>query len=78
MSEVGRPEVSAPRLSNRSETYMSSQEWLARYGLKAKHLGFYDVLATCAFKHRDGVVDVRRAPGSEPQTDAVSKTLSCR
>ena len=51
---------------------MSSHEWLGRYGLKAKKLGFYDILASVAFKHRDGVVDLKRAPCEEIQTDAVS------
>ena len=53
---------------------MSSREWLAKHGLKPKKLGFYDVLAGAAFKHRDGVVDVKHAPAEEYQTDAVSNT----
>ena len=67
--------VNVPRsreFSERSETYMSSREWLAKHGLKPKKLGFYDILAGAAFKHRDGVVDVRHAPEFEYQTDAVS------
>ena len=59
-----------------SETYMSSREWIERNGLKAKKLGFYDVLGGVAFKHKDGVVDLRHAPShinSEYQTDAVSQ-----
>ena len=51
---------------------MSSSEWLTKHGLKPKKLGFYDVLAGAAFKHRDGVVDVKQAPDEEYQTDAVS------
>ena len=58
--------------SERSETYMSSREWLSKYGLRAKKLGFYDVLAGVAFKHRDGVVELKHAPDDEYQTDAVS------
>ncbi|KAK2176319.1 hypothetical protein NP493_671g01028 [Ridgeia piscesae] len=38
-----------------TETYMSSREWLDKFGLKAKKLGFYDVLAGVAFRHQDGV-----------------------
>ena len=57
----------------RSETYMSSREWLSHHGLKSKKLGFYDVLANVAFKHRDGVVDLKHRPTDEHfQTDAVS------
>lgn len=57
-----------------SETYMSSREWLESYGLKAKRLGFYDILAGVAFKHTDGVVDMRYAPthlNDQMQTDSV-------
>lgn len=56
----------------KNETYMSSREWLDKHGLKAKNLGFYDVLSGVAFKHQDGVVDIRRAPQDNIlQTDAV-------
>ena len=59
--------------SERSETYMSSREWLNKHGLKSKKLGFYDVLANVAFKHRDGVVDLKHQPTDDYfQTDAVS------
>ena len=51
---------------------MSSREWLNKYGLRAKKLGFYDVLAGVAFKHRDGVVEIKEAPEDQYQTDAVS------
>ena len=71
-SFTNAPDARGHRLSDRSETYMSSHEWLGRYGLKAKKLGFYDILASVAFKHRDGVVDLKRAPCEEIQTDAVS------
>ena len=63
------------RCAVRSESYMNSREWLERNGLKAKRLGFYDILANVAFKHTDGVVDLRHPPRhelSEIQTDAVS------
>lgn len=51
---------------------MSSREWLEHHGLKARKLGFYDILASVAFKHQDGVVDLLQPPGEEFQTDAVS------
>ena len=44
---------------------------LQRHGLKAKKLGFYDLLQTLAFKHCDGVVDIQVAPTTD-STDAVS------
>ena len=39
--------------------------------MKAKKLGFYDLLQTLAFKHCDGVVDIQVAPTTD-STDAVS------
>ena len=66
------PELSRlPNDPDRSETYMSSREWLDLHGLKAKKLGFYDILSGVAFKHQDGVVDLKVAPCDEYQTDAV-------
>ncbi len=62
-----------PELTMRSETYMSSREWLNKHGLRPKKLGFYDIMASVAFKHQDGVVDVKHAPHQEIQTDAVSE-----
>ena len=50
---------------------MSSKQWLARHGLKAKRLSFYDFLQTLAFKHCDGVVDIKHAPKGDIG-DAVS------
>ena len=65
-----------------SELYMSSKQWLKRHGLKGKKLGLYDFLQTLAFKHCDGVVDLKHAPTSKGSTDAVSRicdipSLSC-
>ena len=52
---------------------MSSREWLLKHSLRARKLLFYDILATVAFKHQDGVVDLQFPPGNEIfQTDAVS------
>ena len=52
---------------------MSSNGWLAKRGLKARKLDLYDVLATCSFRHCDGVVDVKIPPDAD-FTDAVSIT----
>ena len=57
------------------ETYMTSADWLRRHGVLARRLGFYDVLAAVAFKHEDGVVDLKVAPpcGDDEVVDAVSQ-----
>ncbi|KAL8616729.1 hypothetical protein ACOMHN_017767 [Nucella lapillus] len=54
----------------KDEQYMSSKQWLSTYGIDARKLGLQDVLATLAFKHQDGVVDVLGKPTND-QTDAV-------
>ncbi|ELT91033.1 hypothetical protein CAPTEDRAFT_168755 [Capitella teleta] len=57
-----------------NETYMSSREWLEKHGLKSKGLDFYDILSGVAFKHQDGVVDIRKPPEEDYlQTDSVLK-----
>ena len=58
-----------------NEQYMSSRQWLEKYGLGARKLELFDVLSGVAFKHKDGVVDVKTHPGNEFQTDAVSSSL---
>ena len=52
---------------------MSSREWLLKFGLTAKKLGFYNILAGVAFRHQDGVVDMKVPPIDQNlQTDAVN------
>lgn len=58
----------------KNEQYMGSAEWMNKHGLKARKLDLYDVLATCSFKHCDGVVDLRRAPDND-YTDAVGRAI---
>ncbi|XP_033127520.1 von Willebrand factor A domain-containing protein 3B-like isoform X2 [Anneissia japonica] len=53
----------------RSEQNMGSKEWLQKHGLKPRKLGLYDTLSQVAFKHCDGVVDLKRAPNDD-YTDA--------
>ncbi|XP_075708714.1 von Willebrand factor A domain-containing protein 3B isoform X2 [Rhinoderma darwinii] len=54
-----------------SEDCISSKEWLKKFGLKSQKLLFYDALADCAFRHSDGVVDIKTKPEDESiQTDA--------
>ena len=43
-----------------------------RHGLKAKKLGFYNLLGTLAFKHCDGVVDIQRPPDGMDGSNAVN------
>lgn len=54
------------------EQYMGSREWLKKFGLPARRLELFDVLAGVAFKHKDGVVDMKYRPETNTQTDAVS------
>ena len=68
------PKREAIEKSSRGELYMSSKQWLARHGLKAKKIGFYDFLQTLAFKHCDGVVDIQHPPTGETG-NAVRKFL---
>ncbi|KAJ8298494.1 hypothetical protein KUTeg_025025 [Tegillarca granosa] len=58
--------------ADRDEQYMGSKEWLVKYGLHARGLEMFDILSGVAFKHEDGVVDVRKVPPNNTQTDSVS------
>ncbi|KAM9320011.1 von Willebrand factor A domain-containing protein 3B [Gastrophryne carolinensis] len=54
-----------------TEDCVSSSEWLKQFGLKPQKLLFYDALAGCAFRHSDGIVDIKIKPEDESvQTDA--------
>ncbi|KAM4795957.1 von Willebrand factor A domain-containing protein 3B [Rhinophrynus dorsalis] len=56
------------------EDCVSSKEWLKKYGLKSQKLQFYDALADCAFRHSDGLVNIKIKPEDESvQTDAENK-----
>jgi hypothetical protein len=46
------------------EEFLASPEWLKIYGLASKKLQLFDVLSHVAFKHCDGVVDIKHAPKS--------------
>lgn len=64
---------SAMLCSCASDANLSSRQWLEKFGLKARKLTLYDALASCAFHHSDGVVDIKSMPVDEGlQTDAVS------
>ncbi|XP_010221936.1 PREDICTED: von Willebrand factor A domain-containing protein 3B [Tinamus guttatus] len=59
---------------HKSDEYLSSKEWLQKYGLKARKLTLHDALADCSFRHADGVVDIKSKPEDESsQTDAETK-----
>ncbi|XP_047904121.2 von Willebrand factor A domain-containing protein 3B isoform X2 [Anser cygnoides] len=63
-----------PIQKHKSDEYLTSEEWLQRYGLKAQKLTLYDALADCTFRHVDGIVDIRTKPEDESsQTDAETK-----
>uniref|UniRef100_A0A9L0TNU0 von Willebrand factor A domain containing 3B n=1 Tax=Equus caballus TaxID=9796 RepID=A0A9L0TNU0_HORSE len=66
-------ESGATSVENESnpEVTWDSKKWLQKHGLKAQRLSFYDVLADCAFRHADGVVDIKAKPENESvQTSA--------
>ncbi|XP_067889388.1 von Willebrand factor A domain-containing protein 3B-like isoform X2 [Heterodontus francisci] len=66
--------VHQPVTQSNSEDYITSKKWLERYGLKARRLSCYDALADCAFRHSDGVVDIKGKPVNEcMQTDAETR-----
>lgn len=66
-------EADHPIQKHKSDEYLTSEEWLQRYGLKAQKLTLYDALADCTFRHADGIVDIKTKPEDESsQTDAVS------
>lgn len=71
-SNLTEPKDDIPELPEKSEQYMSSKEWLQKYGLDSRKLGLFDLLSGVAFKHQDGVVEVKEAPPDETTTDAVS------
>ncbi|KAG8452170.1 hypothetical protein GDO86_004097 [Hymenochirus boettgeri] len=55
------------------EDFVSSKEWLKEYGLKPQKLQFYDAFADSAFRHSDGVVDIKTKPEDKSgQTNAES------
>ena len=49
-------------INKTDEEYMSTEEWLKIYGLANRKLQLFDVLAHVAFRHCDGVVDIKKAP----------------
>jgi hypothetical protein len=70
-------ESAAERSQYTDETYMSTEEWLKHHGLSARKLGFYDVLSSVAFRHEDGVIDLKVAPPCDDDhiVDAVSSQI---
>ncbi|XP_066435302.1 von Willebrand factor A domain-containing protein 3B isoform X2 [Eleutherodactylus coqui] len=59
------------KVEETSEDCVSSKEWLKTFGLKAQKLLYYDALADCAFRHSDGIADIKCKPEDESiQTDA--------
>ncbi|EPY86277.1 von Willebrand factor A domain-containing protein 3B [Camelus ferus] len=70
MATADRGATSVENESNPEDTW-DSEKWLQKYGLKAQKLSFYDVIADCAFRHADGVVDIKAKPEDESlQTSA--------
>ncbi|XP_067841899.1 von Willebrand factor A domain-containing protein 3B-like [Heptranchias perlo] len=66
--------VHQPMTQPKTEDYITSKKWLEKYGLKARRLSCYDALADCAFRHSDGVVDIKGKPVNESiQTNAETR-----
>ncbi|CAC5414532.1 unnamed protein product [Mytilus coruscus] len=86
MEEVPEPKVLVESvidktdLSERDEQYMGTKQWLNIYGLGARRLELWDVLGSVAFKHRDGIVDLKVKPDNNTQTEALthSKLINAR
>ncbi|XP_042316665.1 von Willebrand factor A domain-containing protein 3B isoform X2 [Sceloporus undulatus] len=54
-----------------AKDYVNSKEWLQKNGLKAQKLTISKAFADCAFRHADGIVDIKTKPQDESfQTDA--------
>ncbi|XP_061482908.1 von Willebrand factor A domain-containing protein 3B isoform X3 [Rhineura floridana] len=59
--------VSEPK----AKDYVNSKEWLQKNGLKAQKLTISKAFADLAFRHADGIVDIKTKPEDESfQTDA--------
>ena len=57
---------------------LSSREWLSRFGLIPQKLDVFGALGDCAFRHSDGVVDVKcQLTNETTQSDAVSELMVC-
>ena len=80
MQEVPEPKIQVESvidktdLSERDEQYMGTKQWLGIYGLCARRLELWDVLGSVAFKHRDGIVDLKVKPENGEQTEAMTQT----
>ena len=48
-----------------NDNYLSSEQWLKKYGINASKLDFYTFLANHVFKHCNGVVDIKTEPNQE-------------
>lgn len=44
------------------DEYLTSKEWLMKYGLSARKLDLFDALNTVGFRHCDGVIDLKKEP----------------
>ncbi|XP_045139765.1 von Willebrand factor A domain-containing protein 3B [Echinops telfairi] len=78
--EVESGAISVEDGSNPEDNW-DSMQWLQKYGLKARKLSFYDVLADCAFRHVDGIVDIKAKPEDESvktSAETVRKTVHAK
>lgn len=47
-----------------NEDYMSSAQWLKKFGISARNLDFFEFLRKLTFRHCDGVVDLMKEPST--------------
>ena len=62
--EVPKKKRAAPLIVT-SDNYLSSEQWLKKYGIPASKLDFYTFLAGHVFKHCNGVVDIKTEPNDD-------------
>ena len=59
---VAPPDATGLPPSYQPDEYLSSKEWLARYGIRARKLDFFFFLKHLIFKHAEGVIEKCYAP----------------
>ncbi|KAF7253194.1 von Willebrand factor A domain-containing protein 3B [Varanus komodoensis] len=70
---VTATKASCSPCESKAKDYINSKEWLQKNGLKAQKLTISKAFGDCAFRHMDGIVDIKTKPDDESlQTDAVT------
>lgn len=61
-NKMERQQQAAIKPKQIDDEYLTSKEWLLKYGLAARKLDLFDALNTVGFRHCDGVVDLKKEP----------------